>query len=51
VSYSDGWIATPCWSDIYNNGSRWYLMNGGPHSGWYVKGITVDLRGPGVGQC
>ncbi|MFF2316700.1 Ig-like domain-containing protein [Arthrobacter sp. NPDC058097] len=51
VSYSDGWIATPCWSDIYNNGSRWYLMNGGPHPGWYVKGITVDIRGPGVGQC
>jgi hypothetical protein len=51
VSYSDGWIATPCWADIYNNNGKWYLMNGGPHSGWYVKGITVDVRGPGVGQC
>ncbi|CAH0264116.1 hypothetical protein SRABI83_03462 [Arthrobacter sp. Bi83] len=51
VSYSDGWIATPCWADIYNNNGRWYKMNGGPHSGWYVKGITVDVRGPGVGQC
>jgi hypothetical protein len=51
VSYSDGWITTTCWGDIYNNGSRWYLMKDGPHSGWYVKGITVDLRGPGVGQC
>jgi hypothetical protein len=51
VSYSDGWIATPCWADIYNNNGRWYLMNGGPHSGWYVKGVTVDVRGPGVGQC
>jgi hypothetical protein len=51
VSYSDGWIPTTCWADIYNNGSRWYLMDGGPHKGWYVKGITVDIRGPGVGQC
>jgi hypothetical protein len=51
VSYSDGWIPTTCWADIYNNGSRWYLMDGGPHKGWYVKGVTVDIRGPGVGQC
>ncbi|MBT2555203.1 Ig-like domain-containing protein [Arthrobacter sp. ISL-5] len=51
VSYSDGWIPTPCWADIYNNNGRWYLMNGGPHQGWYVKAATVDVRGPGVGQC
>ena len=51
VSYSDGWIPTTCWSEIYNNGTRWYLMDGGPHTGWYVKGTTVDIRGPGVGQC
>lgn len=51
VSYSDGWIPTPCWADIYNNNGRWYLMNGGPHPGWYVKAVTVDVRGPGVGQC
>ncbi|PNH86583.1 Ig-like domain-containing protein [Arthrobacter sp. AFG20] len=51
VSWSDGWIPTTCWSEIYNNGTRWYLMDGGPHKGWYVKGTTVDIRGPGVGQC
>ncbi|MDQ0757089.1 Ig-like domain-containing protein [Arthrobacter sp. B3I4] len=51
VSTSDGWIPTPCWSDIYNHNEKWYKMNGGPHPGWYVKWTTVDVRGPGVGAC
>ena len=59
VSYSDGWIASSCWMNIYGSSEtsnppsyyKWYLMNGGPWSGWYVKLATIDISGPDVGRC
>ncbi|WP_285243641.1 Ig-like domain-containing protein [Pseudarthrobacter sp. fls2-241-R2A-127] len=59
VSYSDGWIPSACWMNIYGSSEtsnpptyyKWYRMDGGPHSGWYVKLATIDISGPDVGRC
>jgi hypothetical protein len=59
VSYSDGWINSACWMNIYGSSEtsnpptyyKWYRMDGGPHPGWYVKLATIDISGPDVGRC
>ena len=59
VSYSDGWINSACWMNIYGSSEtsnpptyyKWYRMDGGPHQGWYVKLATIDISGPDVGRC
>lgn len=59
VSYTDGWIRTSCWMNIYGSSEssnppsyyQWYRMETGPHVGWYVKLATIDIRGNGVGRC
>ncbi|GGH89755.1 fibronectin type III [Arthrobacter liuii] len=59
VSYSDGWIPSACWMNIYGSSEtsnppsyyKWYRMDGGPWAGWYVKLATIDISGPDVGRC
>lgn len=59
VSFSDGWINSACWMNIYGSSEtanppsyyKWYRMDGGPHSGWYVKLETIDISGADVGRC
>ncbi|MBE4717037.1 Ig-like domain-containing protein [Pseudarthrobacter sp. AB1] len=59
VSYSDGWINSACWMNIYGSSEtsnpptyyKWYRMDGGPHQGWYVKLATIDISGADVGRC
>ncbi|WP_255767918.1 Ig-like domain-containing protein [Pseudarthrobacter sulfonivorans] len=59
VSYSDGWINSACWMNIYGSNEssnpasyyKWYRMDGGPHAGWYVKLETIDISGADVGRC
>jgi hypothetical protein len=60
VSFTDGWIDSPCWMNIYGSAEyptnpasyyKWYRMNSGPHQGWYVKLDTIDVNPPDVGRC
>jgi hypothetical protein len=59
VSFSDGWIDSACWMNIYGSSEisnppsyyKWYRMDGGPHSGWYVKLATIDISGADVSRC
>jgi hypothetical protein len=57
VSFSDGWIDSACWMNIYGSPEsdpgyyKWYRMDGGPWPGWYVKRATIDISGPDVPRC
>ncbi|MDQ0676363.1 hypothetical protein QFZ36_003924 [Pseudarthrobacter siccitolerans] len=57
VSFSDGWIDSSCWMNIYGSPEsdpgyyKWYRMENGPWPGWYVKRATIDISGPDVPRC
>lgn len=52
VERSWGPIQVQCWSNIYGNSTKWYLMTNQAKSGWYVKETTIDLvSGNWPGKC